>query len=136
MIYDDYDDCDYGDDDDAAANDDDDDGDDDIDDYIDDVYYYLQYIKYGFGRAIRDASRHNQLGYLSKKEALEIILKYDGEYPGDSIEKSLRYWDISKEKFNQIVDNHRSSLIWEKTNNCWEHKFLNNLLLHDIPSLY
>ena len=100
---------------------------DSLDDYIDDVYYYLQYIKYGFGRAIRDASRHIQLGYLSKKEALEIIFKYDGEYPGDSIEKSLRYWDISKEKFNQIVDNHRSSLIWEKKNNRWEHKYLDDL---------
>ena len=63
---------------------------DSLDDYIDDVYYYLQYIKYGFGRAIRDASRHIQLGYLSK-EALEKIIKYDGEYPRDSIEKSLRY---------------------------------------------
>ena len=87
----------------------------------------MQYIKYGFGRAIRDASRHIQLGYLTKKEALEKILKYDGEYPRDSIEKSLRYWNINLEKFNEIVDNHRSSLIWKKTNNSWEHKFLNNL---------
>ena len=87
----------------------------------------MQYIKYGFGRAIRDASRHIQLGYLSKKEALEKILKYDGEYPEESIEKSLSYWNINLEKFNHIIDNHRSSLIWEKDNNCWKHKFLNDL---------
>ncbi len=105
---------------------------DSLDDYIDDVYYYLQYIKYGFGRAIRDASRHIQLGYLSKKDALEKILKYDGEYPRDSIEKSLRYWNINLEKFNNIVDNHRSSLIWEKTKNCWEHKYLNDLRQKNI----
>ena len=30
---------------------------DSLDDKIDDLYYYMQFIKFGFGRATRDASR-------------------------------------------------------------------------------
>ena len=40
---------------------------DSLDDKIDDIYYYLQYIKFGFGRALRDASRLLNLGYIDKK---------------------------------------------------------------------
>lgn len=100
---------------------------DSLDDHIDDVYYYLQFIKYGFGRAIRDAARHIQLGYLSRNEALELIRKYDGEYPTNSIEKTLIYWGISESEFNKYLDNHRSKLIWQKENNQWKHKYLNKL---------
>ena len=41
---------------------------DSLDDKIDDIYYYLQYIKFGFGRALRDASRLLNLGYIDKKK--------------------------------------------------------------------
>ena len=52
---------------------------DSLDDKIDNLYYYMQYIKFGFGRSFRDASRLIQLNYLSKKDAKEKIKKYDAE---------------------------------------------------------
>ena len=35
---------------------------DSLDDHMDDLYYYMQYIKFGFGRAMRDLSRQIQNG--------------------------------------------------------------------------
>ena len=32
-----------------------------LDDKIDNLYYYMQFIKFGFGRAVRDASRLIQI---------------------------------------------------------------------------
>ena len=52
---------------------------DSLDDYMDDMYYYMNYIKFGYGRCIRDLSRHIQKGEISRKDALEIARKYDGE---------------------------------------------------------
>ena len=43
---------------------------DSLDDTIDDIYYYLQFIKFGFGRSTRDASRQIYRGRMSREEAL------------------------------------------------------------------
>ena len=54
---------------------------DSLDDIMDDLYYYMQYIKFGFGRCTRDVSRHIQYGHISTKEGKDLIKKYDGEFP-------------------------------------------------------
>ena len=41
---------------------------DSLDDTMDDLYYYMQYIKFGFGRCTRDVSRHIQNGHLSTED--------------------------------------------------------------------
>jgi pyruvate kinase len=49
---------------------------DSLDDKIDDLYYYMQYIKFGFGRSTRDVSRFIQNGHLNKLNGLKFIKKY------------------------------------------------------------
>ncbi len=100
---------------------------DSLDDYMDDLYYYLNYIKFGYGRCIRDLSRHIQKGEISREEALKHAKKYDGEYPEDSIPYILDYLNISIERFREIIDSHRTSSIWEKINNQWRNKLLEKL---------
>ena len=39
---------------------------DSLDDKSDDLYYYMQYIKFGFGRAVRDVCRIIQNGRLTR----------------------------------------------------------------------
>ena len=51
---------------------------DSLDDKIDDLYYYMQFIKFGFGRCVRDASRHIQNSHLTRDEGLRLAQKYDG----------------------------------------------------------
>ena len=100
---------------------------DSLDDHIDQVYYYMQYIKFGFGRATRDASRQIQNDLINKKEYLEYVKKYDSEVTTDDILHFCSYADISLAEFPEIVDKHRNSEIWKKTGNGWELKFnLNN----------
>lgn len=101
---------------------------DSLDDHIDDIYYYLQYIKFGFGRAIRDLSRQIQFGELERDDALKLAKLYDGEYPKESLAHALNFLNISTDEFEAIVDQHRPSSIWEKKNGVWVHKFRANLL--------
>ena len=88
---------------------------DSLDDKIDDLYYYMQYIKFGFGRAIRDASRLVQNKHLTRKEAIKLVRKYDGEFPKRDLSNVLEYLNLrNKEELNKIIDLHRNNEIWKK----------------------
>ncbi len=89
---------------------------DSLDDKIDDLYYYMQYIKFGFGRCIRDASRFIQNGHLTRKSALDLVKKFDGEFPKRNYESFLNYLSLSDEEFQEIVDKHRNTEVWRKMN--------------------
>jgi N-acetyl sugar amidotransferase len=95
---------------------------DSLDDKIDNLYYYMQFIKFGFGRAVRDASRLIQNGHLSRKDGLMLARKYDDEFCYEYFDEVLDYLDLSKDEFTQVVDKHRNPEIWSKLNGSWELK--------------
>ena len=96
---------------------------DSIDDKLDNIYYYLQYIKFGFGRAVRDASRLIQNGVITREEGLKLARKYDGEFPSRTFEDFLEWTNISEEEFWNVVDSFRSPDIWKKVDAEWCIKF-------------
>ncbi len=95
---------------------------DSLDDYMDDLYYYLQFIKFGFGRAIRDLSRQIQKGEISREHALPLARKYDGEFPEDSMPFILDYFNFKTSEINEIINSHRTSKIWSIENDEWVNK--------------
>jgi len=94
---------------------------DSLDDKIDHLYYYMQYIKFGFGRATRDACRMIQNNQMKRAEAIELARKYDNEFPANDFEEVLQYLNLKEEKFHEIVDKHRNHEIWKTgLKNKWE----------------
>ena len=69
----------------------------------------MQFIKFGFGRAVRDTSRFIQNDRMTRDEAMEIIRKYDGEFPLKNFKEVLQYLDLNENEFQKIVDKHRNS---------------------------
>ena len=96
---------------------------DSLDDKFDDLYYYMQYIKFGFGRCVRDTSRFIQNGHMSRDEALELCQKYDGEFPDYFLNDVLEYLDLSKQEFWDIVNKHRNDEIWKRIGDEWKLRF-------------
>ena len=96
---------------------------DSLDDKIDNLYYYMQYVKFGFGRAIRDASRLIQNRQMSREDGLKLALKYDHEFPNEGFDEVLAYLRLSEKEFHQIVDKHRNPEIWKKDGNNWVLRF-------------
>ncbi len=93
---------------------------DSLDDKIDCLYYYMQYIKFGFGRATRDSCRMIQNDQMSRDEAVKLARKYDSEFPEDDFEEVLDFLDLNQEDFYKIVDKHRNAEIWETSiDNKW-----------------
>ena len=94
---------------------------DSLDDKIDNIYYYMQYIKFGFGRATRDSCRMIQNNQMTRNKAIELARKYDSEFPEINFNKILDYLEIDKEQFEAIVNKHRNHEIWKSArNNKWE----------------
>ena len=96
---------------------------DSLDDTVDDIYYYLQFIKFGFGRAVRDASRQIYRGRLTRPEALELVRKYDDEFPETFFQKNLDYLNVGEPEFTLVVDQHRNSEIWRFEGNQWQLRY-------------
>lgn len=92
---------------------------DSLDDKIDNLYYYMQFIKFGFGRTVRDASRLIQNGHMSRREGLELARRYDAEFPYECFRDNLEYLGMNEEEFTRIVDMHRNPEIWKKDGKEW-----------------
>lgn len=95
---------------------------DSLDDKMDDLYYYMQYIKFGFGRCARDTSRVIYRNKMTRAEALRLSRMYEGEFPEKTIDAALDYMKMTKGEFNEIVDKHREEWIWTKINGNWKLK--------------
>ena len=96
---------------------------DSLDDKIDDLYYYMQYIKFGFGRATRDSCRMIQNNQMTREEAVDLARKYDGEEPKIYQKEVLEYLDINIEQYFEIIEKHRNNEIWKQDKNNWKLKF-------------
>jgi N-acetyl sugar amidotransferase len=96
---------------------------DSLDDKSDDLYYYLQYVKFGFGRAVRDACRMIQNGQMTREEAVELAHLYDGEYPADNLTEVLEYLDMTKPELDAVIDRHRNAEIWDRDDEGWRLRY-------------
>ena len=90
-----------------------------IDDKIDPFHYYCTYIKFGIGRATYDSSQEIRNNKISRLEGVELVKKYDSEFPKKYFLDFLKYIDISEKEFWTITDSFRSPHLWNKKRNNW-----------------
>lgn len=72
------------------------------------IHDYFKFLKFGFGRATDIACLHVRRGRITRRDALELVRKHDGQFPwtylGKPLDKILDPLDISVEQFVQICD--------------------------------
>ena len=94
-----------------------------IDDKMEDLHYYMQYIKFGMGRATWDAAQEIRTNKITREEGVALVKKYDHEIPKTFFKDILEYLDISENYFWEIIEKHRNLNIWEKSlNRKWKLK--------------
>lgn len=91
-----------------------------IDDQIDPFHYYTTLIKFGIGRATYDASQEIRNGKITREEGVNLVKKYDTEFPSRYFKNFLEYIDISESKFEQVIDSYRSPHIWVRDHGQWQ----------------
>lgn len=90
-----------------------------IDDKVDNFHYYTTYIKFGVGRTTYDAAQEVRNEKITRSEAIELVKKFDHEFPNKYFEEFLEYINIKKDLFFETVDQFRSPHLWEKKGGEW-----------------
>ncbi len=93
-----------------------------IDDKVDWFHWYTTFIKFGYGRATTDASQEIRNNKITRKEGINLVRKYDSEFPSQYFRDFLDYTSLSEETFFKIVDDHRSPHLWKFTKKKWRLK--------------
>lgn len=93
-----------------------------IDDRIDMFHYYTTLAKFGIGRATYDAAQEVRNGKINREEAVQLVKRYDQEFPKKYFKDFLEYISMTKEEFHNTVDRFRSPHLWTKEDGVWRLK--------------
>ena len=95
-----------------------------IDDKID-PFIIITFIKFGLGRASYDAAQEIRNEKITRDEGVNLVKKYDSEFPNKYFNEFLKNIEINKNDFFSTIDKFRSPHLWTKKNNRWS-------LLHQV----
>jgi len=93
-----------------------------LDDKIDWLHWYTFHAKFGIGRATNDSAQEIRNGDITRAEGIALVKRFDGEYPKIYLNDILNYLKVSKEEFDEIINNARPNHLWNKVNNEWKLK--------------
>ncbi len=95
------------------------------DTYLIRLYYYLMYLKFGFGRTSMEVTNEIRRGSMTRNQAVNIAKKFDGEYPDEEhVKKYLEYYSMSLDEYNQVLEKWANKKLFYKNNkNEWTAKF-------------
>lgn len=93
-----------------------------LDDKIDELYFYFQFLKFGFGRSTTEACREIRDGYITREEGVNLVKLYDGEFPARYLDDCLEYMNMDKNKFFKIEEKFRNKNLFKKIKGSWKLK--------------
>jgi hypothetical protein len=71
---------------------------------------------------VEDAAHEIRDGHISRQEGIQLMNKYEGEFPKKYFKEFLSYLNISEKHFYNVVDEWRPEHLWEKKDNEWLFK--------------
>lgn len=90
-----------------------------IDDKIDPFHYFTTYIKFGIGRATYDTAQEIRNEKITREEGVNLVNKFDHEFPKKYFNEFLEYIDIDEMLFWKTIDRFRSPHLWGRKKNIW-----------------
>jgi N-acetyl sugar amidotransferase len=91
-----------------------------IDDQIDMFHYYTTLIKFGIGRATYDAAQEIRNEKITRDEGVNLVKRYDLEFPKKYFKEFLEYIDISEDQFHATLEKFRPAHLWSKESGEWQ----------------
>jgi len=85
------------------------------------VNQLLKFLKFGFGFCMDHACFDIREGKMDRKEAIELVLKYDGKCSNEFIKEFCVYADITNKEFWSTAEKFRGKM-WNKHGNEWENE--------------
>jgi len=86
--------------------------------YENGIHDLMKFVKFGYGRASDHASKDIRTGDMTRKEAINMVKKYDHVVSSD-LHHWLDYVDMTENEFWKIADTFRDPRVWWIKNNEW-----------------
>jgi hypothetical protein len=80
-------------------------------------------LKFGIGRATSDAAHEIREGIIEREEAVQLVRRYDAEFPEESLKVFLDYCELTHEEFWDICEKWKNLNLWEKKGGEWVLKY-------------
>ena len=90
-----------------------------VDDKIDMFHYYTTLIKFGIGRATYDAAQEIRNKKITREEGVQLVRKYDQEFPKKYFKEFLKYISLNEDEFYGVIDGFRSPHLWAREKGEW-----------------
>jgi len=87
------------------------------------LYFYLMYLKFGFGRTTSEIGNEIRRGAMTRAQAVNITKKFDGEFPEKHVGSYLEYYGMTRDEFYAVLDKWANKELFEKQDGRWTPKF-------------
>jgi N-acetyl sugar amidotransferase len=87
------------------------------------LYFYLMYLKFGFGRTTSEIGNEIRRGAMTRDQAINITKKFDGEFPEQHVGSYLEYYHMTREEFDAVLDRWANKELFDKHDGRWKPKF-------------
>lgn len=84
------------------------------DDFLVPLHHWIKWYKFGFTRLSDNLSLEIRHGRMTRDEAIAFIRKHGNETPRDEIERFCSWAELRREVFNDILERHRNTAIWQR----------------------
>lgn len=91
------------------------------------VNQMLKFLKFGFGQCMDHVCYDIREGRMDRKEAIKLVLKYDGKCSENYIAKFCDYIDITLDEFWETAEKFRGK-VWYKNPEGWKNKVSDELI--------
>ena len=81
------------------------------------------YLKFGFGRATQDIGIEIRRGAMTRDQGINLVRLYDGQYPQEYLDDYLKYFNITKKVFDNILYKWTNKNLFKKEKNIIIPKF-------------
>jgi N-acetyl sugar amidotransferase len=89
-----------------------------LDNYQTGIHDYFKFLKYGFGRTSDLVSVFIRRGIITRDQGLELVKRYDGNYPwtclGKPLDQILRRIDVTIEEFDEICERFTNKSLFQQ----------------------
>ena len=93
-----------------------------FDDRLDGFHHWFGLLKFGIGRGTANAAREVREGYRTREEAVQLVHRYDTEFPAKHFRDLLEYCQVTEAEFWDIAERWRNHDLWERVGNDWRLK--------------
>ena len=88
-----------------------------------DLHTYFMYLKFGFGRCTNDVGIDIRRGALDRAQGKFLVEKIDGQFPEPYLEEYLKYFQMSREEFQAVIDKWANKDLLKKQGHHWVRNF-------------